>query len=607
MSESNSISNGLRVLLWNPATLEGKGHEIHMVARHEQGSRRPDVMLLSECKLHPDHMGRDAQFTYTANRLRVPGWEAHYLADRSGHGGVTTQVRASITHRVEEQWQPRDRPPSSRCTLQWTELRVPGLIETVMVGVVYIPPERSQCEGRPYLLEADKRWLSDSMHYVAERKMCVLAGDFNARHAEFGDRTAAGQPVDGADSDGTNSDSEGQPARRSGRSRSAAETRGRWLHEVMLSAGMTCVNGEQVPDQATHRQGGMLDLVFTNCHGLITDMVIERELGLTSDHYPVMFTIGVQQLADVQHRQEQCERKQWRLAKAKPQDWEGYQRMLSQSLCDYKTEVVDKVWHQRRQRHHIQALVDDAYAQLLAAIFSAADCWLGRKRRNGRVVAWWDSDADVQSLWTAMRAAQAAATASPTDEAAATAARSARARFRSVAAATKKRMWAEFCSRIEDDRDRKLMWSVWHQSLGSDRSPLTSIPDTEGELPTDGRTALDNMAEAFAKISNVPKPRSGPAKRHAHRITLSAWLLRRVNPLDEQLTAQPLLDEPLTVAEVSSSAHRMRCNTAAGPDDLPGMLIKRGGSGLHAAMTDLFNLTWRLGQLPIADSGGKLT
>ena len=98
-----------------------------------------------------------------------------------------------------------------------------------MIGVCYIPPEGSS----RYKFERDRDWFAANVNYVASRRHCILCGDFNARHEEFGDMEGA----------------------------NANNSRGAWLRDLMLPLQMECLNYTWLDGDYTH---------VTTTHGIAT-------------------------------------------------------------------------------------------------------------------------------------------------------------------------------------------------------------------------------------------------------------------------------------------------------------------------------------------------
>jgi len=112
-----------------------------------------------------------------------------------------------------------------------------------MVGVRYIPPEGST----GYRFKRDREWFAANVNYVSSRRHCLLAGDFNARHEDFGDRGGA----------------------------ASSNSRGCWLRDLMLPLQMECLNYTWLDGDYTHvannprHSNSMIGLVVTNAHDAI--------------------------------------------------------------------------------------------------------------------------------------------------------------------------------------------------------------------------------------------------------------------------------------------------------------------------------------------------
>ena len=255
-------SKQLNIILWNCNSLEPRIDELHAFA-HDR-VYEPDMMLLTETRLHPDWIGTG--WRWLEQKLKVAKYRNYLYAHHSGYGGISAYVRDSVSHRkAPAKWQPIHRPAHSKCYLQWFEVRVPLLPEAIMIGVCYIPPEGSS----RYKFERDRDWFAANVNYVASRRHCVLSGDFNARHEEFGE-------IEGA---------------------AANNARGAWLRDLMLPLQMECLNYTWLDGDYTHiasnaqHSNSMIDLVFTNAPGIIYDIEVMRDTVLVSDHLPLRIVV----------------------------------------------------------------------------------------------------------------------------------------------------------------------------------------------------------------------------------------------------------------------------------------------------------------------------
>ena len=181
------------------------------------------------------------------------------------------------------------------------------LTHSVMVGVCYIPPEGSS----HYSFETDRSWFQSNINYVASRRITVLCGDFNARHAEFGDA-------------------------------SSTNARGVWLNDLMMPIQMECLNytwldGEytHVPTNPSHSRS-MIDLVFTNAAGIIHSIEILRDTILVSDHLPVHIILKSPQASLSGNHDIVTPRQIYNVHTATEEQWKQYSDSLQIAFNNYK-------------------------------------------------------------------------------------------------------------------------------------------------------------------------------------------------------------------------------------------------------------------------------
>jgi hypothetical protein len=303
----------------------------------------------------------------------------------------------------------------------------------------------------------DRDWFAANVNYVASRRHCVLSGDFNARHEEFGE-------IEGA---------------------AANNDRGAWLRDLMLPLQMECLNYTWLDGDYTHiasnaqHSNSMIDLVFTNAPGIIYDIEVMRDTVLVSDHLPLRIVVKA---PDAQLSVEKCTREVYDLHSATDEQWEQYDNYLNASLGNY--EQLLRGWDTRHEyvvnRQHF---IDDAYDQLLSCITTAAKLCIGTKHISYTAQNWWSdkSATSIPQLYREMRSAAIALNDDRHDPELTQQLRVAKATFRHAVAAAKYESWKSFCSKVQDEQHSKLLWNVWHQSLGSAKSPLNSIPNADDQ------------------------------------------------------------------------------------------------------------------------------
>ena len=539
--------------------------ELHAYS-HDQ-YHQPDVMLFTEARLHPDWIGTHRR--WLENQLTVPRFSKYLYANNTGYGGVAAYLRHSVTHRAAHQsWQPRYRPANSKCWLRWFE--VP---HSVMVGVCYIPPEGSS----HYSFETDRSWFQSNINYVASRRITVLCGDFNARHAEFGDA-------------------------------SSTNARGVWLNDLMMPIQMECLNytwldGEytHVPTNPSHSRS-MIDLVFTNAAGIIHSIEILRDTILVSDHLPVHIILKSPQASLSGNHDIVTPRQIYNVHTATEEQWKQYSDSLQIAFNNYK-QLLDS-WDQNpKYTNNRQLFIDDAYQEFHTIISTAAELYVGIKRQSSTANDWWDNpntDTNIPDLYVNLKELAKEMNDHPLDASCKHRFRSARVSFRNVVASAKLESWKSFCKKIEDPTHSKLLWNVWHQSLGSAKSPLNSIPDAHDVLPRSPLESLNNMAKALADISKLDPPTSTDAIINHTYVNDFVSVLRNVYARHDDIPSQDTLDEAFSIMEIMAAANKLRVNTSAGPDDIPPHLIKYGGNALYSALHVLFTYSWKYGLVPAA-------
>src|ERR1700682_2574465 len=280
------------------------------------------------------------------------------------------------------------------------------------------------------------------------------------------------------------------------------------------------------------------------------------------------------------------------------EQWDQYSHFLNASLANYEQLLCS--WDgSRGYAVNKQQFIDDAYDELLTCITTAAKLCIRTKHISYTAQNWWSdkSTTSIPQLYSAMRSAAIALNDDPHDVQLKQHERQCKSAFRHAVAAAKYESWKSFCSKVEDVEHSKLLWSVWHQSLGSAKSPLNSIPNAHDQLPASPTESLTNMCVAFASISTLPSPTSPEAIANDHYVNTYVNVMRDAYG-QGYVPAHDVLDTPFSSYEIQQSARSIRCNTATGPDGIHARFIKHGGSQLHKAMSVLFQYSWQYGVVP---------
>jgi hypothetical protein len=166
----------------------------------------------------------------------------------------------------------------------------------------------------------------------------------------------------------------------------------------------------------------------------------------------------------------------------------------------------------------------------------------------------------------------------------------ARAEWMKVQKEAKAKAWKEFCQKAEKTENRKLCWSVWRKSIGSNSLPIASIA-AAGQLPTTVEESLENLASGFA--SNMS---AGIRDDDCKETTLIVENFMKSN---KHADASSDLDLPFTEIEVDEARKSIGLDKAPGPDNLPAHFFRYGPPVLSAVLLLLYNWSWKYGVLPL--------
>jgi hypothetical protein len=142
-------------------------------------------------------------------------------------------------------------------------------------------------------------------------------------------------------------------------------------------------------------------------------------------------------------------------------------------------------------------------------------------------------------------------------------------------------------SKLTNERNSKLNWSIWKQVTAPSASPLSA--HSANGPPRTKKEALDNLGAFFAQTMTDRKDTD-----FSHTIGEFTD-----NVLFKNIKPHPL-DTPFTLKEVATQCARAKEGTALGPDDVHPLFLRHAGPTFLSALLELFNRSWNLGLVPSA-------
>ena len=321
----------------------------------------------------------------------------------------------------------------------------------------------------------------------------------------------------------------------------------------------------------------MLDIVFSNIPELIDDLYIDTTSGLKSDHHPVTIKLGVNTTYDVSRPNT---RLIYKLYSATEDTWASYRQQI-QILSNTWISWLKSLDNTHSNKKYVINIV---YNQLMNIIHDSADNTLRRKKQSSTSDEkhWWNANPLIQSTYTELTELQSALHSNRHDSNLKQQYNDKHQQFISLARHSKQQSWIDLCNKMQDPQNQQLVWATW------------KLASSDGRVSLGSHQSLNNMCSAFSDITRLDKPDTLIGAKNYVSVTNHVNTIRRYYQYNTQSTdSNDIMDQLFTVDEIRKSAARMQGKTAAGPDELPALLIKRGGIQLYKLLVELFNYSWR--------------
>ena len=160
-----------------------------------------------------------------------------------------------------------------------------------------------------------------------------------------------------------------------------------------------------------------------------------------------------------------------------------------------------------------------------------------------------------------------------------------KAEYTRVSLENKRKSWRLKTSQLDMDNETKL-WKLVKGLNDEGGGHSTISLDHEGETLT-GRKAADIFSTEYQKVSNISVP------------TESTRAVREKMRIDTNLDNIPdAMHTPITMAELRKAIKKLKKKKSPGPDGITNEMIMNLGNIALNKLLDIFNLSWRNGDVP---------
>ena len=148
-----------------------------------------------------------------------------------------------------------------------------------------------------------------------------------------------------------------------------------------------------------------------------------------------------------------------------------------------------------------------------------------------------------------------------------------------------RKSWREKTEKLNMERDTTKMWRL-ARALNDEGYREQKITLEENNKILMGKIAADTFAKAYAEESNTTVPRQ--LKKEM-----------RQEERERRKTAAPdAMKEDLTMAELKKAIKQLKKKKSPGPDGVTNEMLQHLGNTTMQKLLDIFNLSWRSGQVP---------
>ncbi|MBA3724599.1 MAG: hypothetical protein H0W89_06995 [Candidatus Levybacteria bacterium] len=425
----------------------------------------------------------------------------------------------------------------------------------VIIGTVYIRPQAPRRD-----LNKIKSAITSAMNDYSYP--VILTGDFNAYHSDW----ACGQE----------------------------NHQGTFLSNLTTSLGLDCLNAiyqQGVPTRTTNASSTIIDLSFCNTPSLVRSFTINSPAILTSDHNSISTIISPNR--DASHHQPLLPKitythSSWNLNKATADDWQLFNDSIHVDLGLLNEKITPEMSNGATSL--TQSKLDYIYDEFCSILTLYANIVFGVKNhrkdskfyyRDPRLIPlierWHNARKTYQRHNSRINAKLKNAT---------------NRHLADMIYQIKNENWESFSDELQD-KNNKIVWSIWKRNKGRDHTPLNNIANNAGKLPVSVNESLENLSQYYSSVSSA-------STASTDDMILDDEIAENLsdNLTRAHLSTDQLSDAEWVIGETRSACKYVKLNTALGPDQIHPLFLRHGSHQLHLFLTQLFNLIWSSGLVP---------
>lgn len=164
--------------------------------------------------------------------------------------------------------------------------------------------------------------------------------------------------------------------------------------------------------------------------------------------------------------------------------------------------------------------------------------------------------------------------------------------------------WRSLLARMSSQH-QQVRWKIWRRTIPSGQRSLSSVTLNENDhIPKSLKESLNNFASFYSKVmSNDPIPSWGASSSAAHASDSDPGSESFLGLVQDVLGSDIrnfdcALDTPFTIEEVQAAAKYLRKSTAPGHDGIPASFLSKASPAFFRTLTDVFNFSWHHSVFP---------
>jgi hypothetical protein len=468
-------------------------------------------------------------------------------------------------------------------SILWHVIRPPGPRNLqFLLGIVYVPPQNNATSASMSDITSSISAVTSQPAYNS--LPLLLVGDFNAQHPDW-----------------------------SGNPRTVPTSGANHLANYVHQQRLHILNNIFIPGHITRPQpmphssaqpplptlpamaaGTTIDLAIASDPTIVLGMHTAHRYQFGSDHYPLTLTLDCPIMPSLPPPPSRS-RTRWRQHEASdlwqaalPAELRKALAPLLPRFLTLRQPVPAGVCAQRR--------IDVLYQLFCNTLLAVCEEVVGTKLTSTRPGRHWWSIPGISTrrlqLLAARRASLDATTPTARERALHTYRRQ-QATWQTTVRLAKAQSRADLADQINQSNSKQ-RWAAMRRTEPSALSPLHSIPDANGTLPSDLNSSLDNLCAAF--VSEATPPPAPVAISFQRHIDMQNW----IHPTRSTLPPHASDQWSFSTAEVEQQCKYQHIQSAPGPDNILPAFLRYGGHLVHVILSLLFTYSWRHAVLPQA-------